>query len=80
MLIEFKTRFQKIKKWRMLQSYRYINHVREQNPSLLITKNQNTANSKGTKSNSDWPDTSADVSWKGSSSKSKLGKSSYDEF
>ena len=28
----------------MLQNYRYINHVKEQNPSLLITKNQSTTN------------------------------------
>ena len=33
----------------MLQSYRYINHAKEQNPSLLITKNQ--TNSKGAESN-----------------------------
>ena len=33
----------------MLQSYIYINHVKKQNPSLQITKNQNTRNSKGSK-------------------------------
>ena len=49
-LIEFRTRFLKVKKWRMLQSYRYINHVEKQNPPLLIAKNRNT-NSKGAKSN-----------------------------
>ena len=31
----------------MLQSYRYINHVKEQNSSLLITENQIKTNSKG---------------------------------
>ena len=36
----------------MLQSYRYINDVKEQNPSLQITENQNTINFKGTKSHS----------------------------
>ena len=51
MLIEFRTKFQKFKKLRKLQSYRYINHMEEQNPSLLNTKYQNT-NSKGAKSNS----------------------------
>ena len=30
---------------RTLQIYTYINHVKEQNSSLLITKNQNTTNS-----------------------------------
>ena len=35
----------------MLQSYRYINHAKEQKPSLLIFKNQNS-NSKGANSNS----------------------------
>ena len=31
----------------MLQSYRYINHVKEQNSSLLITEKQIKTNSKG---------------------------------
>ena len=50
-LIEIITKFWKFKKWRMLESYRYIDHVGEQNPSLLNTKNRST-NSKGAKSNS----------------------------
>ena len=56
--------------------------MKEQNLTLLITKNQNTTNLKEPNSTqyNDWPDTSGDTSWKSSFLKSKLGKSSNKLF
>ena len=51
--------------------------MEERHPSLLITKNRNKfLRDPNPTQYTDWPDTSGDASWKGSSSKSKLGKSS----
>ena len=67
-LIEFRNKFVRVKKWRMLQIYIYINHVEEKiflSQSLKIeTQFLRTPNLT---QYIDWPDTSGDTSWKGSS-------------